>query len=127
MKDAVELYEFAMAGANKPTVQCCVFLLRKVAAGKELDMDLFLRVLKVFTGSGNLLTDSMADAVLKTLTSVGRTGEWNKVLKEMEDCGNATSLCCLRRGQGDLEAYDKWFVFNKISLYLVSRQWESCP
>ncbi|KAG5016799.1 hypothetical protein AAZX31_08G249300 [Glycine max] len=87
VKDAVELYEFAMTGVNKPTVQCCVFLLRKVAAGKELDMDLFLRVLKVFTGSGNLLTDSMADAVLKTLTSVGRTGEWNKVLKEMEDCG----------------------------------------
>jgi len=87
VKDAVELYELAMAGANKPSVECCVFLLRKVAAGKELDMDLFSRVLKVFTGSGNALTDSMADAVLKSLTSVGRTGKWNKVLKEMEDCG----------------------------------------
>ncbi|KAL2570937.1 hypothetical protein GLYMA_18G278400v4 [Glycine max] len=87
VKDAVELYEFAMAGANKPTVQCCVFLLRKVAAGKELDTDLFSRVLKVFTGNGNVLTDSVANAVLKSLTSVGRTGEWNKVLKEMEDCG----------------------------------------
>ncbi|CAJ1836565.1 unnamed protein product [Sphenostylis stenocarpa] len=87
VKDSVELYDFAMAGANKPSVQCCVFLLRKVASGKELDMDLFSRVLKVFTGSGNALTDSMAYAVLKSLTSVGRTGEWNKVLKEMEDCG----------------------------------------
>lgn len=87
VKDAVELYEFAMAGVNKPSVECCVFLLRKVAAGKELDMDLFSRVLKVFTGRGNALTDSMADAVLKSLTSVGRTGELNKVLKEMEDCG----------------------------------------
>ena len=28
VKDAVELYEFAMTGVNKPTVQCCVFLLR---------------------------------------------------------------------------------------------------
>ncbi|RDY02297.1 Pentatricopeptide repeat-containing protein, mitochondrial, partial [Mucuna pruriens] len=87
VKDAVELYEFAMAGANKPSVQCCGFLLRKVASGKELDMDLFSRVLKAFTGSGNAMTDSMAEAVLKSLTSVGRTGEWNKVLKEMEDCG----------------------------------------
>ncbi|TKY64992.1 Pentatricopeptide repeat-containing protein [Spatholobus suberectus] len=33
----------------------------------------------------------MADAVLKSLTSVGRTGEWNKVLKEMEDCGFVAS------------------------------------
>ncbi|KAL2329740.1 hypothetical protein Fmac_017321 [Flemingia macrophylla] len=87
VKDAVELYELAMAGANKPSVECCVFLLRKVASGKVLDMDLFSRLLKVFTGSGNALTDSMANAVLKSLTSVGRTGEWNKVLKEMEDCG----------------------------------------
>ena len=92
VKDAVELYEFAMAGANKPTVQCCVFLLRKVAAGKELDTDLFSRVLKVFTGNGNVLTDSVANAVLKSLTSVGRTGEWNKVLKEMEDCGENQTL-----------------------------------
>ncbi|TKY64991.1 Pentatricopeptide repeat-containing protein [Spatholobus suberectus] len=52
VKDAVELYEFAMAGASKPSVPCCAFLLRKVAAGKELDMDLFLRVLKAFTEVG---------------------------------------------------------------------------
>ncbi|KAK7394326.1 hypothetical protein VNO78_14849 [Psophocarpus tetragonolobus] len=91
VKDAVDLYEFAMAGANKPTVQCCAFLLRKVAADKELYMDLFSKVLKVFTGSGNALTDSIADAVLKSLTSVGRTTEWNKVLKEMEDFGFVAS------------------------------------
>lgn len=92
IKDAVELYEFAMAGANKPySQQCCTFLLRKVVASKELDMDLFSRVLKVFTGSGNALTDSMADAVLKSLTSVGRIGEWNKVLNEMEACGFVAS------------------------------------
>ncbi|ESW17909.1 hypothetical protein PHAVU_007G278400 [Phaseolus vulgaris] len=87
VKDAVGLYELAMAGANKPWVPCCLFLLRKVAAGKELNMDLFSRVLKAFIGSGNELTDSMVGAVLKSMTRVGRTGEWNKVLKEMEDCG----------------------------------------
>ncbi|XP_057436237.1 pentatricopeptide repeat-containing protein At3g02490, mitochondrial-like [Lotus japonicus] len=91
IKDAVELYEFAMAGADKPTPQCCTFLLKKVVTCKELDMDLFSRVVKVFSGSGNAIPNSMVDAVLKSLTSVGRIGEWNKVLKEMEDCGYVAS------------------------------------
>ncbi|XP_061362091.1 pentatricopeptide repeat-containing protein At3g02490, mitochondrial-like [Gastrolobium bilobum] len=91
IKDAVELYEFAMAGTNKPSPECCSFLLRKVAASKELDMGLFSRVVKVYTGNGNVLTDSIVDAVLKSLTSVGRIGEWDKVLKEMEDCGFVAS------------------------------------
>lgn len=87
IKDAVEVYEFAMTGKNgknTPSPDCCTFLLKKIVVCKELDMDLFSRVLKVFTGSGNVLLDSMANAVLKSLTSVGRTREWNKVLKEME-------------------------------------------
>ncbi|XP_004491765.1 pentatricopeptide repeat-containing protein At3g02490, mitochondrial-like [Cicer arietinum] len=91
IKDAVELYEFAMAGDDKPSPPCGTFLLKKVVSSKELDMDLFSRVLKVFTGNGNALTDSVADAVLKSLTSVGKIGEWNKVLKEMEDYGFVAS------------------------------------
>ncbi|CAJ2669236.1 unnamed protein product [Trifolium pratense] len=91
IKDAVELYEFAMAGADKPSPPCFTFLLRKVVSSKELDMGLFSRVVKVFTGNGNALTDSMADAVLKSLTSVGKIGQWNKVLKEMEDSGFVAS------------------------------------
>ncbi|KAI5394833.1 hypothetical protein KIW84_061450 [Lathyrus oleraceus] len=47
IKDVVELYEFALAGANKPTPTCFTFLLIKVVSSKELDMDLFSRVLKV--------------------------------------------------------------------------------
>ncbi|KAE9595249.1 hypothetical protein Lal_00018888 [Lupinus albus] len=84
VKEAVELYEFAMAGNNKPSRDHCTIILKKIAASKELDMDLFSRVLKVFTESGNVLTDSMVNAVLKSLTSVGKTGQWNKVLKEIE-------------------------------------------
>nr|XP_023877985.1 pentatricopeptide repeat-containing protein At3g02490, mitochondrial-like [Quercus suber] len=87
IKDAVDLYEFSMAGANKPSEDCCVFLLRKVAVGKQLDMGLFLRVVRIFTESGNLLTNSMLGAVLKSLTSVGRLGECNKVLKAMKEGG----------------------------------------
>ncbi|KAJ7971157.1 Pentatricopeptide repeat-containing protein [Quillaja saponaria] len=85
--EAVNLYEFAMAGANKPSEQCCTFLLRKIVVRNKLDMSLFSRVVKVFTENGNLLTNSTLDAVLKSLTSVGRFGECNKILKAMKDGG----------------------------------------
>ena len=83
----MDLYEFAMAGANKPSEDCYVFLLRKVAVGKQLDMSLFLRVVRIFIESGNLLTNSMLGAILKSLTRVGRLGECNKVLKTMKEGG----------------------------------------
>ncbi|OIW05451.1 hypothetical protein TanjilG_12042 [Lupinus angustifolius] len=84
IKEAVELYEFAMASKNKPSRDICTIILKKIVVSKELDLDLFSRVLKVFTESGNVLTDSMVNAVLKSLTSVGKMGQWNKVLKVME-------------------------------------------
>ncbi|XP_048230520.1 pentatricopeptide repeat-containing protein At3g02490, mitochondrial [Ricinus communis] len=86
-KEAVDLYEFAMGGANKPSVQCCTFLLKKIVVGKELDMNLFSRVVRSFIGNDNMLTDTMLDAVLKSLMSVGRLGECNKVLNEMKEGG----------------------------------------
>ncbi|KAJ8775060.1 hypothetical protein K2173_020064 [Erythroxylum novogranatense] len=86
-KEAVDLYEFAMGGANKPSVHCCTFLLRKIVVGKDLDMGLFSRVIGIFTGNGNMLTDSMLDSILKSLRSVGRFGECNKILKEMKEGG----------------------------------------
>ncbi|KAE9449402.1 hypothetical protein C3L33_18692, partial [Rhododendron williamsianum] len=89
IKDAVDLYEFAMGGANKPSIQDFTFLLRKVVVNKDLDldMDLVLKVIQAFTEGGNVLTDSNVDAVLKSLTSVGRLGECNKILKAMEEGG----------------------------------------
>ncbi|XWS33265.1 hypothetical protein CRYUN_Cryun22dG0066800 [Craigia yunnanensis] len=87
IKEAVDLYEFAMAGSNKPSVSCCTFLLRKLAVSKQLDLGLVSRVVRIFTESGNDLTDSMVDTVLRSLTSVGRLGECNKVLKVMEEGG----------------------------------------
>ncbi|XP_057482748.1 pentatricopeptide repeat-containing protein At3g02490, mitochondrial-like [Actinidia eriantha] len=87
MKDAVDLYKFAMGGANKPSIQDCTFLLRKVVVSKELDMGLFLKVVKAFTEGGNVLTNSTVDAVLKSLTSVRRLRECNKILKAMEEGG----------------------------------------
>ncbi|KAK4833868.1 hypothetical protein QYF36_012618 [Acer negundo] len=91
VKDAVDLYEFAMAGKNKPSVSCCTFLLRKIVVGKQLDMKLFSKVVSVFTGNGNVLTYSILNAVLKSLTGVGRFGDCNKILKAMEEGGFVAS------------------------------------
>ncbi|KAE8691234.1 Pentatricopeptide repeat-containing protein [Hibiscus syriacus] len=87
IKEAVDLYESAVAGSNKPSVSCTTFLLKKLVVSKQLDMRLFIRVIRTFMESGNALTDSIADSVLKSLTSVGRLGECNKVLKVMEEHG----------------------------------------
>ncbi|PON58021.1 Pentatricopeptide repeat [Parasponia andersonii] len=90
-EEAVNLYEYVMAGSNKPPMRCETFLLRKIVTGKKLDMSLFSRVVKAFTNSGCVLTDSIFDLVLKSLTSVGRIGECTKVLKAMEEGGYVAS------------------------------------
>lgn len=104
IKDAVDLYEFAMSGANKPSLQDCTFLLKKIVVSKDIDMDLFRRVVKVYKESGNVLTNSMLDAVLKSLNSVGRFGECSKIWKAMKEEGLLLS--------GNLE--------SKISFHLSS-------
>ncbi|XP_004306041.1 PREDICTED: pentatricopeptide repeat-containing protein At3g02490, mitochondrial [Fragaria vesca subsp. vesca] len=91
IEDAVDFYEFAMAGTNKPSWYCCTFLLKKIVVGKELDMGLFSRVVRIYTESGKALTDSTLDAVLKSLISVGRLRECNKVFKVMEEGGFVAS------------------------------------
>ncbi|RVW44768.1 Pentatricopeptide repeat-containing protein, mitochondrial [Vitis vinifera] len=87
INEVVDLYEFAMSGANKPSMYDCTFLLRKIVVSKVLDISLFSRVVRTYTEGGNILTKSMLDAVLKSLTSVGRFGECNKLLKAMEEGG----------------------------------------
>lgn len=87
LEEAVNLYVFAMAGGNKPSMDCLTFLLKKIAVSKHLDLDLFSRTLKIFSETGNVLTDSMVFAVLKSLSTVGRIGEYNEVLNIMKEYG----------------------------------------
>ncbi|GER49235.1 pentatricopeptide repeat-containing family protein [Striga asiatica] len=91
MKDAVDLYEFAMTGGNKPLASDCTFLLKKIVVSKELDMDLFRKVVGVFKANGNVLTDANFNAVLKSLISVGRLNECNRILAAMEEAGYVPS------------------------------------
>ncbi|KAK9067138.1 hypothetical protein SSX86_014463 [Deinandra increscens subsp. villosa] len=87
LKDAVDLYEFAMGGNTKPSLQDCPFLLKKIATNDKLNMDLFSKVLRVYKEGGNTFTNAALDDVLKSLTSVGRLKECNKILRAMEEVG----------------------------------------
>ncbi|KAK1376061.1 Pentatricopeptide repeat-containing protein, mitochondrial [Heracleum sosnowskyi] len=88
IQDAVILYEFAMGGVNKPSVQDCVFLLRKIVVGENPDMELFKRVVKKYKESGNALTSSNVKTVFKSLTSFK---DCNKILKAVEEGGLSLS------------------------------------
>lgn len=85
IKEFVHLYEFAMGGANKPLVQDCTLILGRIVKAKDLDMDLFSRVLRAFFKGGNALPDSTIDAVLSSLKSAHGPGKSGKVLKTVED------------------------------------------
>lgn len=97
IKDAVDLYEVAMSGGNKPSVKDCTLLLKKIVVSEELDMDLFLKVVEVFKANGNDLTDNILDAVFKSLTSVGRMNECNRILAVMKEAGYVFSGSLQRR------------------------------
>ncbi|XP_021736514.1 pentatricopeptide repeat-containing protein At3g02490, mitochondrial-like [Chenopodium quinoa] len=104
MKDSVSLYEVAMNGANRPSRRDCMFLLKKIAVAKVLDMELFSRVVKAFTDKGFALDDSMLDAVLKSLTSVGRMRMYNNVLDAMVKGGYKPSGAMQNRVAFDLSS-----------------------
>ncbi|KAF7129674.1 hypothetical protein RHSIM_Rhsim10G0062300 [Rhododendron simsii] len=84
LADAVDLYEFAMGFALKPSIRDCVVLLRRVVEevielpNPEVDMNLFHRVLKAFTEGGNALTDLAMDDVLESLNRRVRSEIFSK-------------------------------------------------
>ncbi|KAI4339617.1 hypothetical protein MLD38_024535 [Melastoma candidum] len=87
IKESVALYEFAVEGKDKPSASDTTYLLKKIVVAKDLDLELFSRVIKVFTQNGNQITDPMVNSVLKSLSSVGRFRFCNEVLKIMEEVG----------------------------------------
>lgn len=91
IEDAVKLYELAMNGGNKPSVEDFTLLLKKIVLRKELDMDSFKKVVEVFNANGNAFTDNILDAVIKSLTSVGKMKECNKILAALKKAGYVPS------------------------------------
>lgn len=88
-EDAVDLFRFAMGGAEKPSAEDFVFLLKKIVVRDDMDLKLVMRVVRIYQKAGNELKYSVFDSVIKSLRSVERLGESGRVLKAMEDGGFA--------------------------------------
>lgn len=84
---AVDLFEFAMGGSEKPQFEDFIFLLKRVVVSKDLSTSLVSKVVRIFVSAGNGIKSSAFDGVVKSLTSVGRLGECDKILKAMEGGG----------------------------------------
>ncbi|KAL6572818.1 hypothetical protein OROHE_002294 [Orobanche hederae] len=132
IKDAVDLYEYAMIGGNKPSAHDCTFLLKKIVVSKELDIGLFMKVMGIFKANGDILTDANLDAVIKSLVSVGRLTECNRILLAMEEAGYVPSgsaqskvAFMLSSGGKTGEALD--FINNMVASKHIHdyRAWES--
>ncbi|KNA23808.1 hypothetical protein SOVF_021850 [Spinacia oleracea] len=119
MEDSVSLFELAMNAADKPSQRDCTFLLKKIAVAKVLDMELFSRVVKAYTEKGFALDDSMLDAVLKSLTSVGKIRMYNKVLDAMVKGGFKPSGAMQNRVAFDLSSSRKKDEANEFMVKLV--------
>ncbi|XP_008783102.2 pentatricopeptide repeat-containing protein At3g02490, mitochondrial-like [Phoenix dactylifera] len=85
--EAVNLYEFAMGSSEKPSPQDFVFLLRKTVVSRDPDLNLITRVVRIFINAGNSIKGQVFDTVLKSLRSVGKLAECDKILKAMEEGG----------------------------------------
>lgn len=87
MKEAVELYEFMMEGPYKPSIQDCIVLLRQISLSGNPDLDLVFRVVRNYEASGYSLSKGVYDGIHRSLTSVGKFDEADKILNTMKDAG----------------------------------------
>ncbi|XP_077247778.1 pentatricopeptide repeat (PPR) superfamily protein [Tasmannia lanceolata] len=87
VKEAVELYEFMMEGPYKPSFQDCSLLLRMISVSGKPDLDLVFRVVKSYEEAGHSLTKAIYDGIHRSLTSVGRFDEAEKILRSMKNAG----------------------------------------
>lgn len=79
---AVELFQFC------PSHRDLLLLLKKIVSGKEFDVELVSKVVSSYLKDGDSIENpSIFDGILKSLISVGRLEECDKVLKAMERGG----------------------------------------
>ncbi|XP_059642088.1 pentatricopeptide repeat-containing protein At3g48250, chloroplastic-like [Cornus florida] len=86
-KYAVELYELMMDGPFKPSVQDCSVLLQTISRSNSPDLDLVFRVVKKFESARNSLSKAVYDGIHRSLTSVGRFDEAEKIVETMRNAG----------------------------------------
>lgn len=86
-EDAVKLFELMMDSPYKPSVQDCNLLLRSLSTSDGTNMDLVYRVAKKYESSGNFISKAIYDGIHRSLTTIGRFDEAQKIVKVMKTAG----------------------------------------
>ncbi|CAH9070975.1 unnamed protein product [Cuscuta europaea] len=86
-KDAIELYEHMMDSPYKPSTGEFTILLRSIATRIPSDFDMLFRVVKKFEESGNSLTKAIYDVIHRSMTSLGKFDEAEKIMEAMRSAG----------------------------------------
>ncbi|TXG61747.1 hypothetical protein EZV62_013110 [Acer yangbiense] len=117
IEDAVKLFELMMDCPYKPSVQDCNLLLKSISSSDSPNLDLVFRVAKKYESMGNFLSKAMYDGIHRSLRSVGKFDEAEKIMKAMKNAGyepdNITysqlvfGLCKARRSDEASELLDE--------------------
>ncbi|PON96744.1 Tetratricopeptide-like helical domain containing protein [Trema orientale] len=87
MEDAVKLYEYAMDGPYKPSVQDCCCLLRSISVSYNPDLNLVFRVFSKVECTGYTIPKTVYDWIHRSLTSAGRFDKAEKIVNIMRNAG----------------------------------------
>ncbi|KAL2459490.1 Pentatricopeptide repeat-containing protein [Forsythia ovata] len=87
LRDAVELYEHMMDSPFKPSVKECTMLLRTISTCHPPDLDLVFRVVNKYEAAGHSLSKTLYDGIHRSLTSLGRFDEAEKIVEAMRNAG----------------------------------------
>ncbi|XP_022857776.1 pentatricopeptide repeat-containing protein At3g48250, chloroplastic, partial [Olea europaea var. sylvestris] len=87
LRDSVELYEHMMDSPFKPSVKECSMLLRSISTFHPPDLDLVFRVVNKYEAAGHSLSKTLYDGIHRSLTSLGRFDEAEKIVEAMRNAG----------------------------------------
>ncbi|PIN26370.1 hypothetical protein CDL12_00882 [Handroanthus impetiginosus] len=87
LEDAVKLYEHMMDSSFKPSVKECNLLLRTLSTYISPDLDLVYRVVNKFDAAGNSVSKAIYDGIHRSLTSLGKFEEAEKIVENMRNAG----------------------------------------
>ncbi|KAL3835247.1 hypothetical protein ACJIZ3_009983 [Penstemon smallii] len=85
--DAVKLYEHMMDSPYKPSFKECSILLRSIATQHTPNLDLVYRVVNKFEAAGNPSSKAIYDGIHRSLTSLGKFDEAEKMVETMRNSG----------------------------------------
>ncbi|KAL3642314.1 hypothetical protein CASFOL_013129 [Castilleja foliolosa] len=85
--DAVKLYEHMMDSSFKPSVSECIYLLRSIATQNNPKLDLVYTVVNKFEAAGHSLSKNIYDGIHRSLTSLGKFEEAEKIVENMKIAG----------------------------------------